>query len=236
MRASPRTPATIRLFSFLPAVLGLALIGCCDASHAANIRFLPLNEDVAGRKIGLQDSKHLTELKDLNLKKRSEAYACDINGKPPILLALDRERPNGNPAGVEIPLAADMKAPLVLILAEPDSPAGMRVIVIDDGETGFPWGCLRFVNTSDKPLMIRFDNNTMAIPESFAMINVEPGGEARNIGVQVFSKETPDTVLYSAVWEHDPNLRKLVFIVPAADPTSKELTLDTIPQDKRAKN
>ena len=63
-----------------------------------------------------------------------------------------------------------------------------------------------------------------------------PGGEARNIGVQVFSPTSPDTILYSAVWETDPNLRKLIFIVPAANPASKELTLEVIPQDKRVKN
>lgn len=236
MKTSHRTHAALRVLPILSAALGLVVFGFCQVAQAATIRFLAMNEEVAGRKFGIQDSKNLTELKDLTLKKRSKAYSCNTAGKPPMLVALDRERPNGKPAGVEITLAPDMKSPLVLILAEPDSPAGMRVIVIEDGEAGFPWGSLRFVNTADKPLMIRCEKETKAVAASFATVDIAPGGEARNIGVQVFSETAPDTVLYSAVWEHDPNLRKLIFIVPAADHASKELTLEIIPQDKRAKN
>ncbi len=40
-------------------------------------------------------------------------------------------------------------------------------------------------------------------------------------------------ILYSAVWEHDPNLRRLIFIVSQADPAVKELKFEIIPQDKR---
>lgn len=40
----------------------------------------------------------------------------------------------------------------------------------------------------------------------------------------------PDGVLYSAVCEYDPNLRKLIFIVPAHGPASKELTLEISPR------
>jgi hypothetical protein len=236
MKTSHSTHPAHRVFSILPAALALAVFGFCSVAQAASIRFLPMNEEVAGRKIGIQDGKRLTELKDLNPKKRSKAYSCATGKTPPILVALDRERPNGKPAGVEITIAADMKSPLVLILAEPDSPAGMRVIVIEDGEVGFPWGSLRFVNTADKPFMIRCEKETKAVPESFGSIDIAPGGEARNIGVQLFSEAAPEVILYSAVWEHDPNLRKLIFIVPAANPAAKELTLEIIPQDKRAKN
>ena len=236
MKTSHQTHAAPRGFRIFPAALALAVFALCNVAQAASIRFLAMNEEVAARKIGIQNGKRLTELKDLNPKKRSKAYSCTTGDKPPMLVALDRERPNGKPAGVEIILAADIKSPLVVILAEPDSPAGMRVIVIEDGEAGFPWGSLRFVNTADKPLMIRCEKETKAIPASFATIDIALGGEARNIGLQVFSETLPDAVLFSAVWEHDPNLRKLIFIVPAADPASKELTLEIIPQDKRAKN
>jgi hypothetical protein len=63
-----------------------------------------------------------------------------------------------------------------------------------------------------------------------------PGIEARNIGIQVFAEDSSITILYSAVWEHDPNLRKLIFIQPQTDPVQQEFKLEIIPQDKRAKN
>lgn len=236
MKTSNHPHSAVRVVSIVPAAVALAVFGFCNVAQAVSVRFLPMNEEVAGRKIGIQDSKRLTELKDLNPKKRSKAYVCATGGTLPTLVALDRERPNGKPASVEITLAADIKSPLVLILADPASPSGMRVIVIEDSESGFPWGSLRFVNTSDNPLMIRCEKETKAIPELFRTIDIAPGGEARNIGVQLFSEAVPDVMHYSAVWEHDPNLRKLIFIVPAANPASKELTLEIIPQDKRAKN
>ncbi len=236
MKIFYQTHVTRRLVSIVPAAVALAVFGLSNVAEAVSVRFLPMNEEVAGRKIGIQDSKRLTELADLNPKKRSKAYSCATGSAPPTLVALDRERPNGKPASVEITLAADLKSPLVLIFADSASPSGMRAIVVDDSDAGFPWGSLRFVNTSDKPLMIRCEKEIKAIPELFRTIDIAPGGEARNIGVQLFSEAAQEVVLYSAVWEHDPNLRKLIFIVPAANPASKEFTLEIIPQDKRAKN
>lgn len=234
MKTIYQSPATFRVFPIFPVVLALALGGLWHVAQADSLRFLPLNEEVAGRKIGLQDGKGLVELKGLNPKKRSKAYALVAGGGPPVLAALDRERPGGKPAGVELLVAAEMKAPLVLILADPDHPSGMRAIVIEDGAAGFPWGSLRFVNTADKPLMIRCGKETLAIPKSPGVIDIAPGGEARNIGVQLYAEEEPDAVLYSAVWEHDPNLRKLIFIVPAGKSDTREIALEVIPQDKRA--
>lgn len=92
------------------------------------------------------------------------------------------------------------------------------------------------MNAADKPFMIRCEADTKTIPESFGTVDINPGGESRNIGVQLFSEQEPDAILYSAVWEHDPNLRKLIFVLPAGDPASKELSLEIIPQDKRAKD
>jgi hypothetical protein len=214
----------------------LAALGFCNVAAAGSIRFLPMNVELAERKIGLQDRKGITELKELNPKKRSQVYSFAEGETPPSLVALDRQRPMGKPSGVEIILTQGLKSPLVLILADPDHPSGLRVIVMEDAEEGFAWGSLRFVNTADKPFMIRCDSDTIAIPESFGTSDIKPGGEARNIGVQLFSDKEPDAVLYSSVWEHDPNLRKLIFIMASGEPGSKDLSLEIIPQDKRAKD
>ncbi|MEY3898763.1 MAG: hypothetical protein RLZZ214_4285 [Verrucomicrobiota bacterium] len=175
MKTIYQSHITLRVASVFPAAVALAVFAWCDVAAAAPIRFLPLNQEVAGRKIALQDGKRLTELEDLNPKKRSKAYTCSLGKTPPALVALDRERPNGKPASVDITLAADMKSPLVVILADPDSPSGMRVFVMEDGDAGFPWGSLRFVNTADKPLMIRCEKETKAVPESFGTTDIAPG-------------------------------------------------------------
>lgn len=224
-----------RIPTFFFAALALALAGFGNIAEAISVRFLPINEDAAARKIGLQDGKGLTELGDLNPKKRSKSYPCKPGELPPMLVALDRERPGGKPLSVDMVLPDGMESPLVLIFTDTEVPSGFRILVLDDAATSFPWGSLRFVNTAKKPLMIRCDKETTAIAESPAHINLQPGGEARNIGVQIFSEEAPDEVFYSAVWERNPNLRKLIFVVPAEDSENKGVTLEIIPQDQRSK-
>lgn len=222
-------------FALLASAL-VMVVGFSEVMHAASIRFLPVGDEVAERKIGLQDGKKLIPLEDLSVRKRSKAYTCKIDKKPIVLVALDRQRPNGQPSGVDVTIAPEMKSPLVLILASADAPSGMRVMVLEDGNTDFPWGSLRFINTTEKPFMIRCENETKPLPGELKPIDINPGGEERNLGVQLFTEAEPDALLYSAVWEHDPNLRKLIFIAPQADPAQKELKLEVIPQDKRAKN
>lgn len=236
MIASHQPSTTPRILPVLLTAAVVAVLGFCNVMLAASVKFLPLSDELAERKIGLQDGKALTPLADLNVRKRSKAYTCKTGKKPITLVALDRQRPNGKPSGVEIVLPPEMKSPLVLILASATDPSGMRAIVIEDGSIDFPWGALRFINTTEKPLMIRYDKETKAVPEPLKPVDVIPGGEARNIGIQLFSEAEPTTILYSAVWEHDPNLRKLVFILPQADPAQKELKLEIIPQDKRVKD
>lgn len=234
MKASRQSATASRFFkSVLITGVFAAGVGFC---HAGDIRFLPLTEEISERKIGLQGDKSVTPLADLNARKRSKAYTFKSGKKAITLLALDRERPNGNPAGVEIMIAPEMKSPLVLILADTEGPTGIRAIVVEDGSEGFPWGALRFVNTTGKPFMVRCEEEAKAIPGELEPCDIIPGGEARNIGIQLYSEDKPDTILYSAVWEHEPNLRKLIFIVPQADPAQQELKLEIIPQDKRAKN
>lgn len=231
-------PLSVPAFRICPRSLAAALflvMGLGGAARAVPLRFLPLGEEVAGRKIGIRDSKGITGLKDLNAKKRSKAYQCNPGDAPLALVALDRERPDDKPASVPLTVAPEMKSPLVLILPSADDPSGMRAIVVDDSNAGFPWGALLFVNTTDKPLTIRSGKETTAIAKSPAVADVIIDGAARNLGIQIYPEFEPDHVLYSAVWEHDPNLRKLIFIVAAADPSAEELTLGIVPQDKRAK-
>jgi hypothetical protein len=225
-----------RLIFITPAVVLLAALGLGSPAAARSIRFLPLSEEIAERKIGLQDGGKITELKELNPRKRSAPHGLAKGDVPPSLVALDRQRPMGKPSGVEIILGKDLKSPLVLILEDTAHASGLRVVVMDDAEEGFPWGALRFVNLADKPLMVRCEAATKSIPKAFGIIDLTPGGDARNLGVQLFSEKEPDAVLYSAVWEHDPKLRKLIFIMPGENQASQELTLNIIPQDQRAKD
>lgn len=233
MIASLSSTFSVRIRGGLLFTAAVVVMGFCNAVHATSLRFVALGDEVASRKFGIQDSKGTVELKDLSTTKRSKTYACKVGKTPIALVALDHKAPNGQPANVPLAVAADMKSPLVLIFANADDPSGIRALVVDDSDTGFPWGAIRFVNTTDKSLIVRSEKGNTPLPKSPAVADLVVPGEARNMSIQLFLESEPDNMLYSAVWEHDPNLRKLIFILPVEDPASKEVALAIIPQDKR---
>jgi hypothetical protein len=219
----------------LLCVATLAILCPCGIVRAASVRFVPLNDEVAGLKIAVKDAKKATILKDLNPLKRSTAYPCTIGESSLQLVALDRKAPDGKPESVGIALTPDIQSPLVLILPDPQHPSGLRAIAIDDSTAAFSWGSIRFLNTTGNPLTIRFGTDLKPLPEGDKVVDIKPDGPARRIGVQVSLEGKPDEILYSAVWEHDPQVRKLIFVLSGTNPQTKAVELKVIPEDQRIK-
>jgi hypothetical protein len=219
----------------ITSLLCVAILCPCGIVRAASVRFVPLNDEVAGLKIAVKDAKKATILKDLNPLKRSTAYPCTIGESSLQLVALDRKAPDGKPESVGIALTPDIQSPLVLILPDPQHPSGLRAIAIDDSTAAFSWGSIRFLNTTGNPLTIRFGTDLKPLPEGDKVVDIKPDGPARRIGVQVSLEEKPDEILYSAVWEHDPQVRKLIFVLSGTNPQTKAVELKVIPEDQRIK-
>ncbi len=213
----------------------LAILCICGVVRADSVRFIPLNEEIAALKIAVKDAKKTTNIKDLNTLKRSTAYPYTIGETSLQLVALDRKAADGKPESVGISIASNIQSPLVLILPDPQHPSGLRAIATDDSMAAFPWGSIRFFNTTGNPLTIRFGNELKPLPEGDKVVDIKPDGPARRLGVQLFMPEKPDEILYSAVWEHDPQVRKLIFMLPGTKPQAKAVELKIIPEDQRIK-
>lgn len=201
---------------------------------AAPIRFLPWDDGIAARKIGLQSAKGVTEITDLHPDKRTPAMDGTAGEVPLQLVALDRTSPDGRTVTVELKSITGMQAPLVLILPDPKHPTGLRPFVIEDNSSNFGWGTLRFINATGKALLIRQDKVVKALPDAWTPVDVDPGGAARNMGIQMAARDNLKDILYSAVWEHSPDVRKLVFVLPGADAGTGAVDLKVIPEDRRA--
>lgn len=213
----------------------LAILGFCGPLCGGPVRFLPLNEEIAALKIGIRDGKVLTKIKDLSAQKRTKVYSCST-GKKPITLELPNvERPDQKPATLAITFPPGIQSPLVLILPDPEAPSGLRTIAIEDSNTGFSWGSLRFFNTTDTSLLLHCDQEVKLIPGSQTPLDITPGGVARNMGVQLFKENDPKTPVYSAVWSHEPKVRKLILIVPGPAPEAQTLVLKIIPEEQATK-
>jgi hypothetical protein len=216
-----------------PALSLLGFLALHGALLAGPIRFLPWDDAIAARKIGFQNAKGVAELQELHPHKRS-APADGTAGETALkLVALDRTSEDGKPVTVDIKLSAGIQSPLILILPDPKHPTGLRPFVIEDNATNFSWGSLRFINATGKALLVKQDKTIKALPETWTPVDLSPGGEARNTGVQLVARDDLNTILYSAVWEHHPDIRKLVFILPGTDARTGALEFKIIPEDRR---
>jgi hypothetical protein len=213
--------------------LFLALFSLQGTLLAIPVRLLAWDDAVAARKIAFQNGTTVVEVADLHPNKRSDALDGGTGGSPLQLVALDRDSKDGKPVAVEIKLAAGILKPLVLILPDPKHPTGLRPFVVEDDATNFGWGTIRFINATGKALLVRHDKTIKKLPAAWTPVDVDPGGEARNTGVQVAMPEDIKSILYSAVWEHDPEIRKLVFVVPGREARTGVVEFKIIPEDRR---
>lgn len=202
--------------------------------QAAPIRFLAWDDTIAARKIGFSNGAEVAELQSLHPHKRSKSINWTSSEIPPTLVALDRTRLDGKPVTSPIKLTADLKSPLVLILPDPAQPSGVRCFVIEDSSDNFGWGTFRFINATGKELLVRNEKVTKSLPDTWKAVDLNPGGAMRNMGVQLAARDNLTAILYSSVWEYEPDVRKLIIIVPGTDAQSGALNLKIIPEDRRA--
>ena len=213
-------------------ILLLGILGGYESLVAGTIRFLPWDHAVAARMIAFQHGEEVIKL-TLHPDQRSDSIKSIANEELLQLVALDRTSPDGKPASVEIKVPAGIQSPLVLILPDPKHLTGLRSFVIEDASANFAWGTMRFVNSTGKGLLVRHEKTIKELPETWTPVDIAPGGDARNAGVQVAAHDGSKTILYSAVWKHDPNIRKLIFVVPGADVRTGVVAFKIVPEDRR---
>ena len=210
----------------------LSFLAGYESLIAASIRFLPWDHSVAARKIAFQHGKDVVNL-TLHPDQRSILIKCTDGEEPLQLVALDRVRPDGTPESLAVKVPTGIESPLILILPDAMHPTGLRSFVIDDASANFAWGSMRFVNSTGKGLLVRHDKTIKELPNTWTPVDISPGGDARNAGVQVAARDDTKTILYSAVWRHDPNIRKLIFVVPGADVRTGVVAFKIVPEDRR---
>lgn len=218
----------------VPIVICSFFLASFFSLQAVPIRFLPWDDSVAARKIAFHNGKDVTEIQDLHPDKRSKACEWTAAETPPELIALDRTGADGKPVTIPLALTAGIKSPLVLILPDPAKPGGLRGYVVEDSSGSFAWGSSRFINATGRELLVRQDKLVKKLPKSWQATDFAPGGAARNVGIQIAAPDDLNSVLYSAVWEYEPNIRKLVIVIPGADPKSGTVDLKIIPEDRRS--
>jgi hypothetical protein len=216
------------------AAIFLGFLAVLTPLHALPVRFLAWDEAIAARKIGFVNGTEIAELQALHPHRRTKAVTWTAGEIPPALVALDRKAEDGKPVTIPLKFSAGLKSPLVVILPDPKHATGLRGFVMEDAAGSFAWGTLRFINATGKEILVRQDKEVKALPETWKTVDIKPGGSRRNIAIQMASRTDLNTVLYSSVWEHDPDVRKLIIVVPGTSTDGGALDLKIIPEDRRS--
>ena len=199
---------------------------------AAPLRFLPWDDITAARPFSLKNGEQVIELKNLHHLKRSDAVNATVEPAP-MLLAMDRKNAEGNPEAVPIKVPSGVQNPLVLIIPDPKHPSGVKPFVIEDNTDRFKWGTIRMLNATGKPVMMKVDKTVAQLPPAWTPVDIDPGGASRNLGIQSAYKDNPTRILYSAVWEHNPDVRELVIVLPNQTGGVTALDFKVIPENRK---
>lgn len=223
---------TARPILFAAFIFGFLMI--YSSLHAVTVKFLAWDDAIAKREISFLNDTEMTEIEGLHPHRRSRAVTWKGGEIPPVLVALDRQAEDGKPVIIPLNFTAGLKSPLVVIVPNANHPTGLRCFVIEDASESFAWGTLRFINATGKEILVRIDKEVRALPETWKTIDSKPGGGKRNIPIQMASRTDLEMVLYSSVWEHDPEVRKLIIVVPGSSVDGGPIDLKIIPEDRRS--
>lgn len=217
-------------------IIGLVgLVQLLSFAHGAvAVRVLAWDQEIAERKLSLVNGDGLVPILNMHPQKRTGVLRLKGEGGV-IVRATDKGNgPDGKPIELRCTVAETIKRPLLLLLPDEKHASGLRGMVIDDGTEGFGWGSYRFFNTTKMEMVVQFEQKAIRVPGGWKPTTFQLNGDARGIGVRVALAETIEQPLYSAVWEHDPNVRTVVFMVPGDDPRLSPVAFKAIPEDKNA--
>ncbi|MFC5051412.1 hypothetical protein ACFPK9_12430 [Rubritalea spongiae] len=186
--------------------------------QAVEMRVLAWDQNIAGRDLSIAYGSKAEQITGMHHFARSAPIKVKADSESLRLQVNDRLSEKGKPLAVPIALGSSIKQPLLLLIPDKDDPSGIRTLVVEDNVEGFAWGSLRFINLTNEELVFRCDKKQKLIPAGWKPSSVQLGGAARNVGVALLlKKDLKGSKLYSAVWKHQMNERKLIFIIPSKD-------------------
>jgi hypothetical protein len=215
--------------------MAFASLLLCQGLQAIPLRVLAWDDEIAARKLAIAGAKEFVTIQAMHPSKRTKVYQVIGGDKPVTIQALDKTDKDGKPATCGILLPPAIKQALLVILPDAKAATGLRLVVLEDDAPNFPWGCSRFINACGRKLAFVYEKKLTALPVSWEPVLVNPGGDNRNMEVQIFLFDDPQRPIYSAVWEQRQEVRTLIFIVPGEDPRLGPVAMKMISEDRRVK-
>ncbi|MGJ8653092.1 MAG: hypothetical protein ACSHX8_07450 [Opitutaceae bacterium] len=184
---------------------------------AVPIKFLAWDDQVASREIAVAYGSKSVEIGYMHPSARSRAINVPIGSEGLRIEALDRPKVDGVFVSVPIAIPEGFKNPLVVLFPSKNSASGLGLFIIEDDLDALGWGQISLINATSKPLVFLHDDTPVGLRPGRTPTLVSPSSDAGYMEVKIFSIENKDKALYSAVWNYNDGVRKLVFIMPSKD-------------------
>ncbi|QJE98801.1 hypothetical protein [Luteolibacter luteus] len=208
-----------------------AFVATSASALAVDVRFLAWDEAIAARQVAVADGEKVTDIKNLHPLQRTEAIGTTAAEGNIAVRALDKKSPEGKPLDLAVKIGG-MTKPLILLLPDAKAPTGLRGYAIEDDSSSFAWGSFRVLNATGKVLNMALGSERKQLPATWQPVDMKPGGD-KPVSVVVLSPDAPKAPLYSGVWKPEPDVRRLVIVVPGTDVRLGPLALKVIPEDRR---
>lgn len=214
--------------------LGIAVAAhlFCPFVEAIPVSVLAWDEDVAARQLAIKDVNGSKVIESMHPSQRTKPLQVKMAGKSLVVEALDRKSPEGKPLTCEVAVPEGVKQPLILVIADSTTPTGVRLFLLDDAVSRFGWGCFRFINATEKSLLLGYEKETLELPASWDPVLVKPGGETRNMEIKLFFQEEPAKPFYSGIWEMNANQRLLAILAPTGTDGQGPIEIKLIPEER----
>jgi hypothetical protein len=202
---------------------------------AIPIRVLAWDDQVASMRIAFVGASGNQEIQAMHPAKRTKTYEVAAGDDGLAIEVIGKKTGDGKPCREKLIIPDNSKRPLVLVLPDGKSVSGIRLHVIEDDESNFPWGSTRLVNATGRKLVFVAEKKAVEVPATWAPVMVDPGGSERNMEVRLFFRENREKSFYSAVWQYARDIRTLVFLVPGTDARLGPVAMKMIPENRLLK-
>lgn len=219
------------LFSALFCLLMLTPL----PAKAQHLSFLPWDEKIAERKLSLVAGKEESQLVDLHPLKRSPLIrlpkADAASNVPKLFIKVhDRQDAEGNELTLPLSLPANLGSrALVVIFPKNSSTSGLDLKIFDDSLRNFPWGTFKLLNGTSEELLLRCANQQKRLPPGLKPVAFRLPNNAA-AGITIVRQKQPDRPLYTSVWRHEDDSRRLIIMLPSEDLRTGYLAFKAIPE------
>ncbi|RYD22275.1 MAG: hypothetical protein EOP88_08700 [Verrucomicrobiaceae bacterium] len=203
------------------------------ASALPPVRILAWDDQVATRRLALASGSEVVEIAGLHPSKRGKPIKLAGSEEKLFIRALDKPPVDGKPVQRAFSISATVGNPLVILLPDPSDPTGIRAMTIDDDPKGFSWGSYRFLNATSQEIVVQLEKTARPVPPGWKPVELLPGGATRGIPAMFGTAGRMNKPVYSAVWEFDPGVRTLCFLVPGTDPGRSPIAVKAIPEERK---